>query len=284
MRTQPPLDSDIKAMVEQLSKRVLSYFRRQGLIQDDHLHEEQTDFMDELSSASISSKIAFGPRMGQRVRKFGQIFDVPYEPKLTGPLCASFQGFSLHAATVCEVWEKQKRENLAKYINRPPIANDRVTLTSAGQVCYKMKAPYKDGTTHLVFEPLEFIEKLCALVPPPRMHILRYHGVFAPNSKVRSQIVKRNKVQKKPKEGESHQDPVLVPEKLKARISWAKLMKRVFEIDVTKCKHCGGKVKIISFIMEKNTVVKILKHLNLPTEPPDIAPARDPPQESFTFH
>lgn len=283
-RTAAPEDCDIEKMVAQLAKRILSYFRRQGLIQNDYLNEEQAEFIDELSSASVSSKIAFGERSGQRVRKYGQLDDQPYSPKLTGPLCASFEGFSLHAATCCEIWQKGKLENLAKYINRPPIANDRLTLTQSGQVLYKMKSPYQDGTTHLIFEPLEFIEKLCALVPPPRMHMIRYHGVFAPNSKVRSQIVKRNKVPKKPKDGENINDPILVPEKLKSRISWAKLMSRVFQIDVTKCKHCGGKVKVLAATMEKQAIVKILKHLGLPSEPPEIAPARAPPQGSFDWH
>lgn len=287
MRTSGPQNQDVKQLVEILAKRILSYFKRQGLLDgtSDHLNEDQTDFMDQLNAASVSSKIALGPRAGQRVRRYGQIMDVTYEPTLTGHKCAYYQGFSLHANTRCEVWERTKLENLCKYINRPPIANERLSITQSGNVLYKMKAPYQDGTTHLQFAPLEFIEKLSALVPPPRMHIIRYHGVFAPHSKARPDIVKRNKVLKKSKEGSARvDDQSLVPEKLKAKISWAKLLRRTFQIDITKCEHCGGQTKVLCAIMEKKAIGKILSHLGLPVDPPAIHSARAPPQTRFDLH
>src|SRR4029434_5759656 len=58
-----------------------------------------------------------------------------------------------------------------------------------GQVVLQLKSPYKDGTTHIVMEPLEFMERLAALVPRPRLHLMRFHGVLAPNAKLRSKIV-----------------------------------------------------------------------------------------------
>ena len=145
-----------------------------------------------------------------------------------------------------------------------------------------MKAPYQDGTTHLQFAPLEFIEKLAALVPPPRMHIIRYHGVFAPNAKARPDSVKRNKVLKK--SNAKAEDEELTPERLKAKISWAKLLRRTFQIDITKCEHCGGQTKVVADIMEKRAIVKILSHLLLPIEPPTTHPARAPPQTKFDLH
>ena len=53
----------------------------------------------------------------------------------------------------------------------------------------QLKSPYKDGTTHVLMEPLEFMERLAALVPRPRLHLIRFHGVLAPNAKLRSKIV-----------------------------------------------------------------------------------------------
>jgi len=50
---------------------------------------------------------------------------------------------------------------------------------------YELKTPYRDGTTHVIFEPVDFIAKLAALLPKPRVNLTRYHGVFAPNSKHR---------------------------------------------------------------------------------------------------
>ena len=53
---------------------------------------------------------------------------------------------------------------------------------------YELKTPYRDGTTHVIFEPLDFIARLAALVPRPRVNLTRYHRVFAPNSTHRSQV------------------------------------------------------------------------------------------------
>ena len=82
--------------------------------------------------------------------------------------------------------QRAKLERLCRYVSRPPVATERMALTSCGQVRYQLKTPYRDGTTHLVIEPLVFMARLAALVPPPRMHLTRYHGVFAPHSKLRA--------------------------------------------------------------------------------------------------
>lgn len=55
-------------------------------------------------------------------------------------------------------------------------------------VRYELKTPYRDGTTHVIFEPLDFMAKLAALEPKPRVNLTRYHGVFAPNSKHRINV------------------------------------------------------------------------------------------------
>ncbi len=77
-------------------------------------------------------------------------------------------------------------ELLCRYIARPAIANERLTLTRQGNVRYQLKTPYRDGTTHVIFEPLDFIARLAALVPKPRVNLTRFHGVFAPNSTLRA--------------------------------------------------------------------------------------------------
>jgi hypothetical protein len=71
-------------------------------------------------------------------------------------------------------------------VSRPPIAVERLALSSSGQVRYQLKTPYRDGTTHIVLDPLDLMARLAALVPPPRMHLTRYHGVFAPHSRLRA--------------------------------------------------------------------------------------------------
>ena len=61
-------------------------------------------------------------------------------------------------------------------------------MTRNGAVRYELKTPYSDGTTHVLFEPLDFISRLAALVPKPRVNLTRFHGVFAPHSKYRARV------------------------------------------------------------------------------------------------
>jgi hypothetical protein len=98
------------------------------------------------------------------------------------PGVAQCAGFSLHAGIGLEADQREKLERLARYVSRPPVLIERLALTAPGQVRYRLKTPYRDGTTHIMLEPMDFIARLAALVPPPRKHLTRYHGVFAPHA------------------------------------------------------------------------------------------------------
>ena len=71
--------------------------------------------------------------------------------------------------------KRNKLEQLCRYITRPAIANERLKLNSAGDVVLQLKSPYQDGTTHIVMSPLEFMQRLAALVPRPRLNLIRFH-------------------------------------------------------------------------------------------------------------
>lgn len=101
---------------------------------------------------------------------------------------AQASGFSLHAGVAVRSAERAKLERLCRYISRPAVASARLALTAFGAIRYTLKSPYRDGTTHVVFEPLDFIARLAALVPRPCVHLTRFHGVFAPNSHLRAAI------------------------------------------------------------------------------------------------
>jgi hypothetical protein len=123
-------------------------------------------------------------------------------------------------------------------------ANERLSVNRAGQVVLKLKTAYRNGTTHLVMSPLAFMQRLAALVPRPRLHLIRFHGVLAPNAKLRSQVVPAPGQATTAGAGEcahahAHSAPL--------RMSWARLLKRVIDIDVDveRCA-CGGQLKIIA--------------------------------------
>ena len=130
-----------------------------------------------LLGSSITYRIATGPREGQKVFTLQTL---PAQPDAPRPEVAESSGFSLHAGLAAKASQRDKLERLARYVSRPPVATERLSLTQAGNVRYALKTPYRDGTTHVIFEPEDFIARLAALVPKPRAHLTRYHGVFAP--------------------------------------------------------------------------------------------------------
>ncbi len=134
-----------------------------------------------------------------------------------------------------------------------------MALTASGQVRYSLKTPYRDGTTHIVLEPLDLMARLAALVPPPRMHLTRYHGVFAPHSKLRAAITPARRGVGKKAQVEDGADKSATPRHV--AMSWAKRLKRVFGIDIEACARCGGKLKVIASIEEPEVIAKILAHL-----------------------
>ena len=177
--------------------------------------------------------------------------------------------------------QRQKLERLCRYISRPPVAEKRLSLTSGGNVRYQLKTPYRDGTTHVIFEPLDFIARLAALVPKPRVNLTRFHGVFAPNSRYRARVTKarRGRGGRPARTLNSKDDPT--PSERRAAMTWAQRLKRVFGIDIETCRECGGAVRIIACIDDPAVIEKILTHLDAKTTQADASqrpPCRAPPQ------
>jgi hypothetical protein len=189
-------------------------------------------------------------------------------------------GFSLHAGVAAKAHERKKLERLCRYITRPAVSEKRLSLTEHGKVRYELKTPFRDGTTHFIFEPLDFIARLAALVPKPRVNLIRFHGVFAPNSQHRARVTpaKRGK-------GTKAQWPdkpqVQTPAECRASMTWAQRLKRVFNIDIETCPACGGAVRIIACIEDPVVIEKILTHLHkkeTSAQASPLPPCRAPPQ------
>ena len=194
----------------------------------------------------------------------------PITTNLTRPakLCANAHGFSLHAGVRCEANDRKGIEQLCRYITRPAISNERLSINREGNAVLKLKTPWRNGTTHIVLTPMEFMQRLAALVPRSRLHLIRFHGVLAPNAKLRSQVVPVPPARATVGEGDcthAHSAPL--------RMAWARLLKRVFDIDIEQCQ-CGGKLKLIAVIEEPTVIEKILKHIGLDPQPPPRTPAR----------
>ncbi len=169
---------------------------------------------------------------------------------------------------------------------RPPVLNERKSLRTDGRaVIYQLKRRYRDGSTHVVLEPMALIERWAALVPRPRVNLTTYHGVFAPAASYRARVVLAPPeeesecavVESRAGGAGSGECVVAGRPPAKRRYSWAELMKRVHRVEVLICESCGGPRKVLAMVMDGKAITKILAHLGLPTEPPMVAPARAPP-------
>ena len=141
------------------------------------------------------------------------------------------------------------------------MASERLALTASGQVRYTLKTPYRDGTTHIVLEPLDLMARLAALAPKPRMHLTRYHGVFAPHSQYRAAVTPAQRGRGGARLPASGADPAKVSTPRHVAMSWARRLKRVFGVEIESCARCGGQLKIIASIEEAQLIAKILSHL-----------------------
>ena len=234
--------------------------------------------MQQLYGHSITYRIAIGPRQGSKVFTLQSLPPVD-EPKTASSRVANVAGFSLHAGIMAEAHQRDKLERLCRYIARPAVSEKRLSLLDDGRIRYELKTPYRDGTTHVIFEPLDFLARLAALVPKPRVNLTRFHGVFAPNSKHRIKITpaQRGKGRKR-STAEDEPDPT--PAERRAAMTWAQRLKRVFNIDIETCSKCGGAVRVIACIEDPVVIDKILTHLDkkaAEAEPVVLPQSRAPP-------
>jgi len=270
----PPLkDEDVKGIIETTSHRVVRLLERRGVLGSDEFDTfaEEQPLLAGMTNASIMSLVATGNRAGMPVRR---VLQDPAEAVKTGDLCFASRGFSLHAATRIAGGNKAGLERLCNYVARPPLAAGSLKKISDEEYSFKLKTPWSDGTTHLILSPIELIEKLAALVPPPRQNLVRYHGVLAPNAKLRSQVVPKKP---DPKELEKTRG------KSKNRLLWAALLARTFRLEMEVCSNCAGRMRMVAALTDPPSIKAYLDGVGLPSETLQIKPARPPPQCSIDF-
>jgi hypothetical protein len=275
-----PTRAELQALVQRISERIGRHLERKGLlvrdVQSSHLvfdPSDEDDALAELRGHSIAYRIAFGPHRG---RKAFMLQSLPSRGEPPGSeRVAQASGFSLHAGVAAGADQRGALERLCRYIARPAVAIERLSLTAQGHIRYALKTPYRDGTTHVIFEPLDFLARLAALVPSPGVNLTRYHGVFAPNHRLRARIVPAQRGRgAADAAGQGRATPKHVS------MSWAQRLKRVFGIEIESCEHCGGAVKIIASIEDPQVIGRILEHLGLDgseAHSHQLPPARAPP-------
>ena len=208
---------------------------------------------------------AFGPQSGQPLQM--EISDEP-SVRFKGPLCVEVDGFNLHAATTIESGQRERLEQLCRYIQRPPLAKDRLEYLEDGSFYYGFKRAWANGVKGIRFTGADLLERLAALVPPPRKNITRYHGVFAPSSKLRKSVTQHT------------QDQYLRTQRLLIRKSnkkkrnywclWALLMRHVFREEVLTCPRCQSSMQMIALIDHPEAIHAMLGYDDEARAPPPL--------------
>jgi len=278
-----PSDEDIARLARAVCRKVT---RHLGQLTGEDKDQQVT--LDHLANASVQGLVATGPRRGCRVLRLGGTGE-DAEAAITGKRCAEVAGFNVHANVRVGANDRDGLEHLCRYLARPPIANDRLQELPDGRLALRFKQAWRDGTTHILFTPHELIEKLIALIPRPRCHLVRYHGILGPAAKDRAKVVPTPPAPPAPDaagadkagRGESREIDITRLPRV-SRLPWALLLKRVFMTDALTCPKCQGRMKILAAITKPEAIRTILDHLGIASEAPRRTAARPPPQAELS--
>ena len=211
-------------------------------------------------AASSKLRHAFGPRSGEPLDldvglELSSLFGSP-------ELCTRYAGFSLHANTVIKADDRDELERMCRYIQRPVIAKDRLTELADGRFYYGFKRTWKNGTKGIFFEGPDFLERLAALIPPPRKHQTRYHGVYAPNSRFQSVVKRLTALGERAFQDESRQRRHVY------WVLWSELLKRTFRVEVERCPECASTMQRIACIYTPEAILALMKYDEMERGPP----------------
>jgi hypothetical protein len=276
-RAPTPTQEEVEALLLDVHARVLRQLFRRGLLEadtDDALARD-APALSACYEGAVTQRVGLGPHRGRPVIKLGtslaQHIAFAHERIESGGwLCARLDGFDLHGRVAFGAADRKRLSELVRYCARPPLAYDRLTKQADGRYLLRLKTRWRDGTTHLLFEPIELMERLAAQIPKPRVNLVLYAGVLAPHARLRPRAVAHDRP-----------EPLLPPPATETqtrgeRDTWAELMRTTFGLDVLECPRCGGRLKHIGTILDGRVARRILEHLGRPARAPPVAPARDP--------
>jgi len=193
-------------------------------------------------------------------------------------------GFSVDADVRIEASDRAGLERLLRYCARPDFALERLREVDAEHLVYESVKPGPGGSVSLMLTPMELLDRLAALIPTPRRHRHRYVGVLAPNAPLRAVVTALAQPAGAQRlatpEGPPAAPDIDADEPLHrkaARLAWAMLIARIYEVFALACPLCGGEMWIIAFITEASVARVILAYPGEPTSPPRMAAARGPP-------
>jgi len=181
----PPVPGELLAMLVRIHKRAMKWLSRRGYLRD----PDASNAAPELGVAEALT--AAGAQQGRLVTMSEEGGEQEVQERGARPAeeAVTHERFNLHAGVVLAADDDMGRERLCRYLLRPPFALSRIRVLRDGNVSYRVKKVGRRQAKHRVMTPVEFLARLCALVPPPRYPLLRFAGVLAPRHEWRARVV-----------------------------------------------------------------------------------------------
>jgi Putative transposase/Transposase zinc-binding domain len=275
-----PTTADIVEIVEEVGIRCERWLSRQSQSNEfgdanPDSGDDTEDTQGQLQLASLANEIALGPARGKKVRRVQVLHGREYALPAR---CASFDGYNLHANVAVSAQDRAGLERLCRYVLRPPLSQGRIerTLEADGRSVVRvgMKRVFRDGTSAIECSPMEFVEKLAALIPPPRANQVIYSGILAGNAALRAEVIP-----KVPTSTEAQQTARAAlklassagrrSRRAEQALGWAELLQRVFKVDGWQCPHCQKPMSLRTLVPGPTaTHTRILTGLEKATGPP----------------
>ena len=246
----PPSDNDVAHVLAIVRARVGRLLARHQLEPADDRTPadpltETSPVLAGLVSASVQGRVALGPRARARVRRLGDEPDLrhltsrgPRQATSTASTCTPTSG---SPPTIAPASSNSAAISSASRSLRIASASAPTGASSSNS-----QTVWRDGTSHFLFEPIEFLEKLAALIPRPAVNLLLYHGVLASRARWRSQVVRY---------GRPAPDAAALTREAHPAVpthawTWAALMHRTLDLAVLAWPRCGGRLRIVATIQD----------------------------------
>jgi len=178
LRLPRPSEDEVYDVAFRTAKKVIAVLEKKGRSIDGASNDEAEGEIErallscyDIAGRAPKKRIEDGPRLGK------------------GECAVVVDGFNVYAGESIDGRDRQRIERICRYLARPPIAMERLTEMGDGNLRYELKKAWRDGTRLVTLDPYELIARICAMVPPSRFHMVRFHGVLAPNSALREQVV-----------------------------------------------------------------------------------------------
>jgi len=240
-----PSPEDLRQVAAWTHARLVRVLERHGRLEAAEALAADHPALASCYGASAGDLQLLGEEPGQRTQKaFGP---VAVQVASTAQV-AEVGGVNVYVGPAVDGRDRRRLEQLCRYMARPPLSQDRLSRCEDGRIKISLKKAWKNGTQAILLHPLDFLARLCALIPPPRFCLLRYHGLFAGGSALRRAVVPgrpeaRKTVQIPLFEREADPPPAAPP----SRHPWPWLLRRVWLVEILKCpvRGCTGEMRVV---------------------------------------